>query len=173
MSILIQFFVRLRYMVIIFLIRSHVYNFVCNTRIVFIWFINLTVRSLNKSVLVNSCVACQRVDQTDVWSFRRLNRAHTSIMGIMNISYFESGTVSGQTARSQCRKTSLMCQLTQWVVLIHKLWQLGRSEELFYRSRNRFDVDQTLWGNSLKILSCHALTNHSFQTGKTDTILVL
>ena len=36
MSILIQFFVRLRYMVIIFLIRSHVYNFVCNTRIVFI-----------------------------------------------------------------------------------------------------------------------------------------
>ena len=36
MSILIQFLVRLRYMVIIFLIRSHVYNFVCNTRIVFI-----------------------------------------------------------------------------------------------------------------------------------------
>ena len=96
--------IRLCNVVTVFFVCRHINNFICYTWILRIRVVYFTIWSLNKSVLVNSCVACQRVDQTDVWSFRRLNRAHTSIMGIMDISYFESGTVSGQTARSQCRK---------------------------------------------------------------------
>ena len=111
MSFLIQRLIRLCYMVIILFVCGHVDNFVCDTRILRIGFIDLTVRSLNKSVLVDSCIACQRVDQTDVRSLRRLDRAHSSIVGVMYISHLESCTVSGQTARSQCGKTSLVCQL--------------------------------------------------------------
>ena len=111
MSFLIQRLIRLCYMVVILFVCGHVDNFVCDTRILRIGFIDLTVRSLNKSVLVDSCIACQRVDQTDVRSLRRLDRAHSSIVGVMYISHLESCTVSGQTARSQCGKTSLVCQL--------------------------------------------------------------
>ena len=66
-----------------------------------------------------------------------------------------------------------MCQLGQWVILVHKLGQLGASEELFHSCSHRFDVDQGLWGNALQILSCHTFTNHTFHTGQTDTVLVL
>ena len=100
MSFFIQFFVCLCYMVIIFLIRCHINNFICNPRILWIGFIYFTVWSLYETILVDSSIACQRVDKTDIRSFRRLNRAHSSVMGIMNVSNLESGTVSGQTTRS-------------------------------------------------------------------------
>ena len=49
---------------------------------------------LNKSVLIDSCIRCKRVDQTDVRTFRCLDRAHSSVMGVMDISNLESGSVS-------------------------------------------------------------------------------
>ena len=55
---------------------------------------------LDKAVLIYPCIGSQGVDQTDVRSLRRLNRAHTSIVRIVNVSHLESGTVSGKTARS-------------------------------------------------------------------------
>ena len=66
-----------------------------------------------------------------------------------------------------------MSQLTQRVVLIHELGQLGRSEELLHCCGNRLDVDQGLRGNAIQILGGHTLTNNSLHTGKTDTVLVL
>ena len=66
-----------------------------------------------------------------------------------------------------------MCQLTQRVVLIHKLRQLGRTKKFFHGCRHRFNIDQRLWGNTFQILCCHSFTNNSFQSGKPDTILVL
>ena len=50
------------------------------------------------------CIGCQRVDQTDVGTFRRLDRAHTSVVGVVYISHLRSGTVPGQTARAQGRR---------------------------------------------------------------------
>ena len=164
MSFFIQRFVRLCYMIIIFLISCHINNFVCNTRILRICFVDLTIWSFHKSVFINSCIRCQRVDQTDVRSLRSLYRTHSSVMGIVYISNLESGTVSGQTTRSQCGQTSLMSQLTQRVVLIHELRQLRRTEEFFYSSGYRFDVDQRLWRNTLRILCCHSFTNNTLQS---------
>ena len=66
-----------------------------------------------------------------------------------------------------------MCQLTKRVVLIHELRQLGRSEEFLNCCCYRFDIDQGLRRNRLCILCCHTLTYNSFQSGQTDTILVL
>ena len=56
MSFLIQFFVCLRHMEIIFLVRSHVNHFVCHHRILRIGLVYLTIRCLYESVLIDTCV---------------------------------------------------------------------------------------------------------------------
>ena len=94
MSFFVQRLVGLCYMVIILFISGHIYNLICYTRILRICFVDLTVRCLDKSVLIDSCIRCKGVDQTDVRTFRGLNRAHSSVMGVMDISNLESGSVS-------------------------------------------------------------------------------
>jgi len=89
-------------MVIILFISSHVYNFICNDRIHRVRLVNLTVWSLNKSIFIDSCVTCKRVDQTDVRTLRSLDRTHSSIMGVVNVTNLESGTVSGKSSRTKC-----------------------------------------------------------------------
>ena len=176
MSLLVQLLVCLCYMVIIFFIRSHINYFIRNDRILRIGLVDLTIRCFDETILVDPCIGCQRVDQTDIRTFRGLDRAHTSVMCIVYVSYFETCTVSGKTARSQCGKTTLVCQFTQRVVLIHKLGQLGGSEEFLHGSLYRLDVDQGLRGNILAcvcIVRGHTLTYHTLHTGQTDTVLVL
>ena len=80
MSFLIQRLIRLCYMIIIFFIRSHIYYLFGYNRILRICFVNLTVRCFYKSVLIDSCITCKRVDQTDVRSFRCLDWTHSSVM---------------------------------------------------------------------------------------------
>ena len=173
MSFCIQCFVRLCYMIIIFFVRSHVDYFVGNAGVLGIGLVDLTIRSLYETIFINSCITCKRVDQTDVRTFGSLDRAHSSVMGIMYISNFESGTISGQTAGAQCRQTSLVGQLTQRVILIHKLRQLGRSEEFLHCCGYGFDIDQRLGRDLLSIVCGHTLAYHSLHSGQTDTILVL
>ena len=161
------------YMVVILFVRSHIYNLVRNTGIRRIGFINLTIRCFYEAILTDPRISSQGVNQSNVRSLRSLDRTHTSIVGIVYISNFESCTVSGQTAGTQCGKTSLMGKLTQRVVLIHKLGQLGRTKEFFHGSLYRFNVNQSLRSNLLCIMSRHTFTNHSLQTGETDAVLVL
>ena len=66
-----------------------------------------------------------------------------------------------------------MGQLSQRVVLIHELGQLGTSEELLDCCCNRLDIDQGLGRNTFHVLCCHTLTYHTLHTGQTDTVLVL
>ena len=94
MSLFIQRLIRLCYMVVIFFICCHVDNFFCDNRVRRICLINLTIRSLDKSIFVNSRIGCKRVDQTDVRTFRSLDRTHSSIMRIVNVTHLESGSVS-------------------------------------------------------------------------------
>ena len=173
MSLCIQCFVSLCYMIIIFFICGHINHFIGNTGVLGIALVNLTIRSLYKTIFINSCITCKRVDQTDVRTFGSLDRTHSSVVGIVYISNLESGTVSGQTAGAQCRQTSLVRQLTQRVILIHELRQLGRSEEFLHCCGYRFDIDQRLGRDLLSIVCGHTLAYHSLHSGQTDTILVL
>ena len=94
MSLFVQRLIRLCYMVIIFLIRCHVYNLIGYTRVGRICFVDLSVRCLYETVLIDSCIGCKGVDKTDVRSLRSLDRAHSSVMGVMYVSNLESGSVS-------------------------------------------------------------------------------
>ena len=79
-------------------------------------------------------------DQTDVRTFRGLDRAHSAVVGVVYVTNLESGAVTGQTARAQGGQTTLMGQLCQRVVLIHELRQRRGSEELSHRGHNRTAV---------------------------------
>ena len=173
MSFFIQRLVGLRYCIIIFLIRGQINDIICYHRILRICFIYFTIWSFDKSILVNSRIGRKRVDQTDVRTLRRLDRTHSSVMGIMYVTDLETGTVSGKAAWSQRGKTSLMRKLGQRVMLIHKLRQLRTSEELLHRCSHRLDINQCLWGNGFHILRCHTLADYSLHTGETDPVLIL
>ena len=94
MPLCVESLVRLRHMIVIFLVSRHIYDLIRNYRIRRIIVIDLTVRRLDKAILINPCVSRKGVDQTDVRTFRSLNRAHSSIMGIMYVPDFESCAVS-------------------------------------------------------------------------------
>ena len=173
MSLCVQRLICLRYMVIILFIGRHVDNLFGYPRILRIAPVNDTVGCLDKPVLINSRVGCQRVNQTDVRAFRGLDGAHSSVMGVMDITDLKSRTVSGKSSGSKCGKTSLMRQLSKRIILVHKLGQLGRTEELLYRRGNRLDINQRLRRERVQILCGHALPDYSLQPGKTNPVLVL
>ena len=139
-------------------------------------FVHLTVRCLNEAVLIQPAIASQIRDQADVGTFGSLNGAHSAVMGIVYISHLKPGAVTGQTAGAQCGQTTLMGQLRQGVVLVHKLRQRRGAEELTNGSHHRANVNQCLGGNGVLVVLClqgHTLTNHALHTGKADTELVL
>ena len=99
-SIFVQNWVTLGNDEVIFFVGRQVVNLVRNlVRIP----VNTTVWRLNESVTVNTTVRSQWVDQTDVRTFRRFDRVHTSVVRVVHVSDFITGTVTSQTTRSQGR----------------------------------------------------------------------
>src|SRR5882724_10751745 len=82
------------------------------------------VGRLDESVVVDARVAAQRRDQSDVRTFRRFNRADTSVVRRVNVADFESGTLTRQTARPKGGETAFVRDLRQRVGLVHELGQL-------------------------------------------------
>ena len=82
------------------------------------------VRAFDKAVFVNAREGRQRVDQADIRTFRRFNRADPAIMGRMHIAHLKTGALAGQTTWSKRRKTALMGNFRKRIGLIHKLRQL-------------------------------------------------
>ena len=172
MTVFCQRFVCLCDNVVIFHVGSHINHFVGDAAG---FLVHLAVRSLNEAVLVDSCESCQIGDQTDVRTFRCFDRAHSAVVAVVYVTNFESGTVTGQTARAQCGQTTLMGQFCQRVVLIHELGQRRGTEEFLDRRSHRTNVDQCLRGEHIVILclQVHAFPDHAFHTGEADAELVL
>ena len=174
MPLRVQFGRSLRHMVVILFIRRHIDHFVRDARVLRIAPVHHAVRRLNKAVLVDARVAGKRIDQTDIRSFRRLDRAHPSVVRIVNVADLESGAVTGKTAGAQRGETALVRQLAERVVLVHKLGQLGGAEKLLDRRLHRLDIDQRLRRQILvRIMRRHALAHHSLRAGEADAVLIL
>ena len=168
-SIFVQFRVSLSNCVLIFFVGSQPNYFVgyftsCT--------VNLTIWCLNKTILVKVSVWRQVIDQTDVRSFRCFNWTHTTVVRVVHVTNFISGTVTCQTTRSQGWQTTFVWQLWQWVVLVHELWQLWRTEEFFNSCSYRTNIDDLLWCQGFIILNWHTFTHVSFHTSQTNTELV-
>ena len=101
----IQRFIGLSNDFILFVISGQVMNFICYPSCGFIY---NPVRSLNKSIFIDHSIGGERSDQPDIRAFRRLDRTHSSIMRMVDVTYFESGSFSGKTTRSQSGQSSFM-----------------------------------------------------------------
>ena len=73
--------------------------------------LDLAVRRLDEAVLVDARVGRQRRDQTDVRTFRRLDRADTAVVRGVNVAHLEARALAGQTARPERRETTLVRHL--------------------------------------------------------------
>ena len=56
--------------------------------------VDLAVRSLDESVLVDDAVCCERTDKSDVRTFRCLDRAHSAVMRVVYVSDLHAGSLS-------------------------------------------------------------------------------
>ena len=70
-----------------------------------------TVRGNQEAVLINIGIDRQRGDQADVGTFRRFNRTDSAIVRNMNVTHFEAGSFTIQTARSKGRQSAFVRQL--------------------------------------------------------------
>jgi hypothetical protein len=105
---------------------------------------HLAVRRLDEAEVVDPRVGGQRVDQPDVRTFRRLDRAHAPVVRVVHVAHLEARALARQTARPQRRETPLVRQLGQRVRLVHELAELRRPEELLDHRRDRARVDQVV-----------------------------
>ena len=95
--------VRLRNEEFFLLIRGDIFNLIADFTV-----LNQTIRSLNKSKLINTSIGAKRVDQANVGTLRSLNRADTTVVGSVHVAHFKASTVTVQTTRSECRETTLV-----------------------------------------------------------------
>ena len=102
------------------------------------------VRRFQEPVRVGARIQRERVDQADVRTFRRLDRAHAAVVGRVHVAHLEARPLAGQPARPQRRDAALVGDLGQRVGLVHELRQLRGAEELAHRRRHRLGVDQVV-----------------------------
>ena len=77
----------------------HDLNEVQNLRV-----LHLAVRRLDKSVFVDARKTAQRTDQSDVRTFRRLDRANASVVSRVHVAHFKSGALARSTRPAQAPK---------------------------------------------------------------------
>ena len=85
LAVIVNGLVSLSDVVIILFVGSHVSYFVSYDQILLV---ELSVRSLDEAVLVDTCIDSQGRHKTDVLTFRCLDRTHTSIVCGVDITDF-------------------------------------------------------------------------------------
>ena len=118
---------------------------------------DLLVRRDQETVLIHASVDRQARNQTDVRTFRRLDRADAAVVRNVHVADFKAGSLAIQTARAQCRQTPLVRQHRQRVGLIDHLRQFAAAEEVFDRRGDALRVHKASRGHVLDVLQAHSL----------------
>ena len=163
----IQVGVRLGDNVVAFFDSRQVVNFVSYNTVG-----HFTIRSLKEAVFVSLCVHGQRVDQTDVRTFRGFDWTYATVVSRVYVSNFEACTFTGQTAWAECGDTTFVRNLRQRVVLVHKLRQLAGTKELFHCCGNRLGVDHILRHQGIQIAKRQTLFHRTLYTYQANAELV-
>ena len=91
---------------------------------------DLAVRGLDEAEVVDAGIGAKRADQTDVRTFRGLDRADAAVVRWMNVTHLKTGALTGETTGPKSRETALVSELGEGVRLIHELAQLGTTKEI-------------------------------------------
>ena len=148
--------IRLRDDEIVLLVRREVAHIL---RHAVMLLVHATIRRLHKSKTVHARIVGERADETDVRTFRRLDRAHAAIVRVVNVAHLKARALTREAAGAECREAALMRQLGERVVLIHELRELRGAEELLYRRHDGADIDEPLRRDALRLLNRHALAH--------------
>ncbi len=135
--------------------------------------LDLAVRRLEEAVLVEPRVQRHRVDQADVRTLGRFDRADAAVVGRVHVAHLEAGALARQAARSQGGDATLVRDLRQRVGLVHELRQLARPEELADRRTDRLAVDQVVRHQVLGLGLAEALAHGALDTHQAGAELVL
>src|SRR5262249_53348704 len=138
--------IRLRDRMAAFLHRGEIDHLIGHSAV-----LDLAVRRLNETVFIYTRVSCERIDQANVWPFRRLDRTDPAIVRRVHVAYLEPSALAGKTARAKRRQPPLVGDLRQRIGLVHELRQLRGAEELAHRGRCWLGVDQILRHDSVDI----------------------
>jgi hypothetical protein len=168
LALLVQSGVRLRNDVLAFLDRRQVIDLVGHPAA-----FDAPIRRFQEAVVVGARIYRQRVDQADVRTFRRLDRADPAVMRRMHVAHFESGALARQAAWAQCGNAALVRDFRQRIVLVHELRQLRGAEELLHRRRDRLRVDHFLRHDRLALGDRQALLDGALDADQADAKRVL
>ncbi len=127
---------------------------------------------LQEPEVVHARVRGQTRDETDVRTFRGLDRAHAAVVGVVHVADLEARAVAGEAARSEGGEASLVGQLGQRIRLIHELAQLARPEERLDHRADGAGVHEVVRGDVLRVLQAHPLANDARHAGETDVELI-
>ena len=135
--------------------------------------LDLAIGRLQEAVGVGAGIDRQRVDQTDVRTFRGLDRADAAIVGRVHVAHLEAGPLARQTAGAERRDAPLVRDLGQRVVLVHELRELRGTEELLDCRRHRLGVNEFLRHQALGLGQRQTLLDRALDAHQTDAELVL
>ena len=135
---------------------------------------DLTVRGLDEAEVIDAGVGRERADESDVRTFRSLDRADATVVRGVHVTHLEAGTLTGETSGPECRETTLVRQLGQGIGLIHELAQLGTTKEVTHDGAQRLGVDELLWRDVVDsgVVERHALADKTLGAGETHAALV-
>ena len=132
----------------------------------------LSIRSLYETEVVDLCIYTKAADKTDVGSFRRLDRTETAIVCKVYVTNLETCTLTRKTARTEGRKTTLVCYLGKGIGLVHELAQgIGTKESVDYTG-DGLCINQVCGTEHLIVTYVHALADGTAHTCQTDSELV-
>ena len=85
---------------------------------------DFAVRRFEEAILIQSGIQRERVDESNVRTFRRLDRAHPAVVAEVHVPDLEPGTLTAESARPEGREATPMGQTRQRVDLVHELAEL-------------------------------------------------
>src|SRR5262249_61343422 len=88
------------------------------------------VGRFDKSKLIDARIAGQRRDQSDVRTFRRLNRTDAAVVSWVHVTDFKSRPLTAEATGPERGQTSFVRNLRQWNCMINKLRLIGRTKEI-------------------------------------------
>ena len=132
----------------------------------------LAVGRLDKAHVADLGVHAKRRDQTDIRTFRRLDRAEATVMGVVHVAHLEAGPLARQAARTKSRQAALMRHLGQRIRLVHELRELVGPEERVDDRRQRLRIDQVHRSEHLVVAHVHPLADRTGHPDETDAELV-
>src|SRR3989338_7089738 len=117
----------------IFFFKSvHIHKLFCHLSVFYFY-----IRSFDDSKRIDLCVCRKVKNKTDVWSFRSMNRANTSVVRSVHVADFKTCSFSSKSSGPKSGKNTKVLDFGQDIFLVHKLRKLVRRKKFFYASLKR------------------------------------